>query len=227
MSSRTIYTMKKDTSRGKIILFDLDGTLIDSTEAILESFEKAYEAFDVPLPSHEAITSLIGLPLDAMFVKLGVSPSEAIAYVDAYKAHYRTIHTQKTQLLPQAKEALERAYACARIGIVTTKTSEYSRILLEHFDLMQYIDVLIGREDVEHPKPHPEPVYKALDKLQYRFGTVTYFVGDTLADMVAAEEADIASIAVLCGYMNEEQLAPHADFVASNAFEAVKIIEKV
>jgi len=227
MSSKTIYTLKEDGIRGKIVLFDLDGTIIDSTEAILESFAKAYVSFGTVVPEEETIKSLIGLPLDVMFVRLGVDEAEAMAYVKAYKAHYRTIHTEKTVLLPRAKEAIECAYVYAKLGVVTTKTSEYSRELLEHFGLMQYFDVLIGREDVEHPKPHSEPVIKALKALEYRFGRVAYMIGDTTADMIAAEEADIGSIGVLTGYMSEEELDDYADFIKTDAYEAVKLIEKM
>lgn len=227
MSSNTIYQMKEGTTRSKIVLFDLDGTIIDSTEAILESFATAFDSFGVAVPPAQTIKDLIGLPLDVMFEKLGVAQDDAMAYVKVYKAHYQTIHTQKTTLLPRAKEAVEFAHAYARLGVVTTKTSAYSRILLEHFDLMQYFDVLIGREDVEHPKPHPEPVYKALGQLGYRFGKVTYFVGDTTIDMLAAQEAGIGSIGVLTGYMDEEALDEVADFVVSDAFEAARLIEKL
>lgn len=219
--------MKDGTIRSKIVLFDLDGTLINSTEAILESFEYAYSHFDVTLPPSEEITSWIGLPLDVMFMKLGIAEENAQDYVHAYKKHYRTIHTQKTTLLPHAKEAVLLAHGFARLGIVTTKTSEYSRVLLEHFDLMQYFDVLVGKEDVVHPKPHPEPMYKALKALGYRYGEVAYMIGDTMADIVSAEEADIASIAVLSGYMKEEDLEEHADFVENTVYDAVQIIEKL
>ncbi len=227
MAANTIYQMKEGTIRSKIVLFDLDGTIIDSTEAILESFEKAYTSFGAEVPAQEKITSLIGLPLDVMFVKLGVDEAEAMAYVKVYKEHYRTIHTQKTVLIPNAKEAIEFAHGYARLGIVTTKTSEYSRTLLEHFDLMKYFDVLIGREDVEHPKPDPEPVLKALNALGLRFGQVAYMVGDTDADMLAAEEAEIGCVGVLSGYMSKEELSSCADFITVDALEAVKLIEKV
>jgi len=225
--ANTIYQLKETKTRAKIILFDLDGTLIDSTEAILESFEKAYTTFSKEVPSDETIKSLIGLPLDVMFVKLGVDESETSAYVKAYKEHYKTIHTEKTVLLPRVQEALEIAAEHGRLGVVTTKTSEYSRILLEHFDIMKYFNILIGREDVTNPKPHPEPVERAMNALGYHYGKVTYMIGDTSADMIAAEEADIASIGVLCGYGNKDDLEEHADFVVKDAYDAVKLIEKI
>lgn len=227
MSSNTIYQMKENQLRSKIILFDLDGTLIDSTEAILESFAESYAKCGGDVPADENIKELIGLPLDIMYVKLGISQSEAMTYVQAYKEHYRTIHTQKTVLLPNVKEAIELAHKFARLGIVTTKTGEYSRILLEHFDLMKYFDVLIGRENVENPKPHPEPVYKALDALNFSYGTVSYFIGDTISDLIAAEKADIASIGVTCGYGKTEELDEYADFIKKDAFQAVTFIEKM
>lgn len=219
--------MKEDDIVGKVILFDLDGTIIDSTEAILESFEQAFQSFGVEVPSDEVIKSYIGLPLDTMFINMGVVESEAMGYVQAYKEHYRTIHTQKTTLLPRAKEAVELAHTYAKLGVVTTKTSVYSKELLEHFGIMQYFDVLVGRDDVEHPKPHPEPVLKALDALDYRFGRVAYMVGDTSHDMLAAYEADIGGIGVLCGYMGLDELEEHADFVKNDAYEAVELIKKM
>ncbi|MDQ7047886.1 MAG: HAD family hydrolase [Sulfurovum sp.] len=225
--ANTIYQMKEGTIRSKIVLFDLDGTLIDSTEAILESFEKAYSSFGVDVPDAHKIKSLIGLPLDMMFVKLGVDEAEAMGYAKVYKEHYQTIHIEKTVLLPHAREAVEFAHGYGRLGVVTTKTSEFSRVLLEHFDLMKYFDVLIGREDVENPKPDPEPVEKALSALGHSFGDVAYFIGDTDADMIAGEEAGIACIGVLCGYMSKEQLVENADFIQKDAFEAVKLIERI
>jgi len=223
----TMYQLKETKTRAKIILFDLDGTLIDSTEAILESFEKAYEAFGKELPSSESIKSFIGLPLEVMFTNLGVAESEAMAYTKVYKEHYKTIHTEKTVLLPHVREALELAENHGRLGVVTTKTSEYSRILLEHFDIMKHFNILIGREDVTNPKPDPEPVERAMNALGYHYGKVTYMIGDTISDMVAAEKADIASIGVLCGYGSKEDLDEYADFVVKDAYTAVRLIEKI
>jgi len=223
----TMYQLKETKTRAKIILFDLDGTLIDSTEAILESFEKAYEAFGKKSPSVDTIKSLIGLPLEVMFEKLGVDPSKSMDYTKAYKEHYKTIHTEKTVLLPHVREALELAENHGRLGVVTTKTSEYSRILLEHFDIMKHFNILIGREDVTNPKPDPEPVERAMNALGYHYGKVTYMIGDTTADMIAAEKADIASIGVLCGYGTKEDLDEYADFVVKDAYSAVRLIEKI
>jgi len=209
-----------------IILFDLDGTLIDSTEAILESFDVAFKTFNNPTPSDEKIKELIGLPLDIMFVKLGVSEEKKWDYVNAYKQHYRKISTQKTKLLPYAKETIIKASKIAKLGVVTTKTSRYSAELLEHFGVLKYFEVLIGREDVEHPKPHPEPILKALKKLNYKDNNV-YMIGDTCLDCISAKEANINSIGVHSGYGDKKDLKKCCDVVYKNSLEAIEKISNL
>ena len=206
-----------------IILFDLDGTLIDSTEAILESFSVAFKSFGEEVPRDELIEAEVGHPLDAMFKTLGVKEESVWEYVNAYKMHYRKISCAKTILLPQAREAVELAAQFATLGVVTTKTAKYSIELLEHMGLMSHFDVLIGREDVEHPKPHPEPIQKALLKLP----TVTdnvWMIGDTCMDMMAAKSANVGSVGVTCGYGMYETLSECSDNIYQNAFDAVTFI---
>jgi phosphoglycolate phosphatase len=208
-----------------IILFDLDGTLIDSTEAILESFHNSYDAFKIAHPSDDAIKSLIGHPLDVMYTSLGIEEQIAWEMVDTYKEHYRKISTQKTTLLPFAKEAIELASKNARLGIVTTKTGRYSKILMEHFGLMHHFELLIGREDVQNPKPHPEPIQKAIDFFNLSKENF-WMVGDTRMDLISAKEAGIKSIAVLSEYEPIEELKKHTNIIKNNAYEAVQTILK-
>ena len=75
-----------------IILFDLDGTLIDSTEAILESFDVAFKTFGTAVPDEASIKAEIGHTLDDMFATLGVEASKVDAHVQAYKMHYQKMN---------------------------------------------------------------------------------------------------------------------------------------
>ncbi|MBN2895999.1 MAG: HAD family hydrolase [Campylobacterales bacterium] len=206
------------------ILFDLDGTLIDSTDAILESFAQSYHVWSRPCPPPEQIKALIGYPLDIMFARLGIEEAMVWPFVEQYKAHYREISREKTVMLPRAIEAVERAAEHAQLGIVTTKTARYSRELLEHFGLMHHFKILIGREDVEHPKPHPEPVLKAMAHILTCKPERTWLIGDTRLDLEAAQRAGIKGVAVLSGYDNYDQLLSFTNIIKTDALEAVDYI---
>ena len=210
----------------KTILFDLDGTLIDSTEAILESFGVAYETFGHSVPDDEEIKKLIGHPLDLMFAMLGVAHLEVDFYVNAYKEHYRIISRKKTFLLPLGFEAIKEASKIATLGVVTTKTAQYSEELLEHMGVMKYFKVLIGRESVKNPKPHPEPILKAL-AYPNADPSRTWMIGDTPMDLICAKEAGVESIGVLCGYSTKSELVKHTSCVVHDAFDAVRVISKL
>ncbi len=208
------------------ILFDLDGTLIDSTEAILESFHNSFDVHEHPHPEDEAIKALIGHPLDVMYAELGVEETRVWDFVTTYKEYYRVISTQKTVLLPYAREAVEEAAKFARLGIVTTKTGKYSRVLMEHFELMHHFEVLIGREDVENPKPHAEPIEKAMQKMCVT-KELCWIIGDTRLDIGSANSAGINSVGVLSGYDNAEQLKTLTDVIEDDALQAVKRLAKL
>ena len=203
----------------------IKGTLINSDKAILESFEKAYEKFSLQCPSPQAIKAQIGYPLDDMFETLGIEKEKLDAYVDAYKEHYRKIACLKTVLLPNALEAIKLADKYATLGVVTTKTAKYSIELLKYFGVMEYFDVLIGREDVINPKPHPEPIEKALLQLPIDTDEI-YMIGDTPMDMISATKAGAVGVGVVCGYGKEEDLRECSEHIYANSLEAVQFIVK-
>lgn len=208
------------------ILFDLDGTLIDSTEAILESFHNSFDVYNHPHPRNEEIKRLIGHPLDSMYLDLGIEQNLVWDYVKTYKEHYQKIYTDKTVLLDYAVEAIQEAQKIARLGVVTTKTGLYSRKLLEHYGLMDAFEVLIGREDVEHPKPHPEPIEKAMYIMNCN-KEECWMIGDTRLDIASAQSAGIKSVGVTSGYDKFEELLTLTDIIEMNVFEAVKYISKI
>ena len=206
------------------ILFDLDGTLIDSTKAIVSSFQDSFEYFGNKPPKKEAIKALIGYPLDIMYSHLGVDKEKVSYFVTVYKKYYRDRSKIMTKLLPNVTQAIELASSFATLGIVTTKTGLYSKELLEHMKMMQYFEIIVGREDVVNPKPHPEPILKALDFLNAD-KSKSWMIGDTVMDLEAAQRAKIKSVALLCGYGDESEFASFTKNVKKTALEAVLFIE--
>lgn len=209
-----------------IILFDLDGTLIDSTDAIVSTFHYSFDVHGTKHPSDEAIMKLIGYPLDIMYKELGVDEDNIWDYVATYKEEYIKIARQKTSLLECARQAVELASTFATLGIVTTKTGSYSKILMEYFDLMHYFNVLIGREDVENPKPHAQPILRALEALGHDSQDV-WMLGDTKLDLLCAKNANVNSVAVLTGYDDVETLSKYTKHVQEDALQAVQYIKDI
>jgi len=212
-----------------IILFDLDGTLIDSTDAIVSTFYHSFEELNYDFKGNdEDIKSFIGYPLEIMYENLGVHKDEAPKFVASYKNRYRKISTLKTLLLPQALEAVKLASKIARVSVVTTKTRLYTMPLLEHFEMAEHFEIVTGRENVENPKPHPEPILNTLEQMNYDkdFHKV-WMIGDTKLDLIAAKDSKVDSIGVLCGYGKEEELKTYTKNISQNALSAVKFIESI
>ncbi|WP_323595387.1 HAD family hydrolase [Aliarcobacter butzleri] len=210
----------------KIILFDLDGTLIDSTDAIVSTFRFAFkeQGFDFR-GSDKNIKDLIGYPLDIMFERLGVSKQKIWDYVDSYKNRYRVISVEQTTLLENAFEAVQLASKIARVSVVTTKTRMYTIPILDNFNITQYFEIITGRENVENPKPHPEPILKTLAQMNYdKNKDEVYMIGDTKLDLICANEAKVNAIGVLCGYSDEEELLKYTNIIKKDALEAIKYI---
>lgn len=201
--------------------------MIDSTSAILESFAYSYEKMGYKCDkSDDEICSLIGYPLDVMYEKLGVKTKKIDDFILCYKEKYKVISKEKTKLLPKVSEAIILASSFARLGVVTTKTAFYSKELLEHFNLLKYFCVVIGREDVINPKPSPEPIIKALKELKASPEKDNiYMLGDTILDLISAKKSQVNAVAVLSGYGKEKELRKHTDNIKLDVYEAVNNIK--
>lgn len=214
-------------SKEKVILFDLDGTLIDSTPAILNGFYHSFEVMGMDYNGgDEAIVKEIGYPLDIMYKNLGVPQNRILEAVDRYKEKYKLISKEQTKLLADAIASIDLAGSFARLGIVTTKTTKLSIDLLEHLAVMDCFESIVGRQEVENPKPHPEPIFKILDMMDVSHKSHDiWMIGDTKLDLIASNKAGINCVGVLCGYGKKDDMKPYTNNIVNTTFEAVELIK--
>ena len=216
-------------SKNKIILFDLDGTLIESTDAIISTFLHTFKELDFDFKySIDDIKSLIGYPLDIMYKELGVEDEKVWEFVNSYKNRYRVISKEQTTLLENALEAVQLASQIGRVSVVTTKTRMYTMPLLEHFGIAHFFEIVTGRENVENPKPHPEPILITLEQMNYNKDLHdVWMIGDTKLDLIAANAANVNSIGLLCGYGELEELEKYTKFIEKDAISAVNFLKNL
>lgn len=206
----------------KTLLFDLDGTLIDGTSAILDAFKVALD--DTLRFDSKKIQAMIGYPLEVMFANLGFNEEEIKLRIEKYRQCYEKIYLAQTTLLPSVKEALLLASSFADLAVVTTKSSLFSKNTLHHLGVLHFFRTVVGKDDVREAKPSAEPILKAL-KLINKGKENAFMVGDTSLDIKAALNAGISCVALSCGYEELQSLQKHNVVIKASAFEAVEYIK--
>jgi len=186
------------------IVFDLDGTLIDSSRAIVECMNYALARKGLPAADTQTIERSIGTPLEKMFSSFtDDNPSELIRL---YREQFSRVFLQKTHLFPGAKESLQamkkRGY---RLAVATTKPRYYAEPILKHLGVRQLFDAVAGAEEVPRLKPSPDILHLVLTRLGCT-NEETLYVGDHPVDIAAAKAAGIEVISVTTGFHSREEL---------------------
>lgn len=200
--------------RFKVVLFDLDGTLVDSLPLILESFRATMKQMNLPYNKNN-ILKTIGLPLiDICRQFAGEKGTELF---NRYLEHQNTIHDLYLKEYAGTKKMLQELKDKNHLlGIVTSKRRVMAEkgIKLTGFD--HFIDVLVGLEDSPRPKPGAEPVLTALQALN-KMPEETVYVGDSPFDMRCGNQANVHTIGVTWGISSREQLKKeNPDLIISN-----------
>lgn len=189
------------------VLFDMDGTLLDSIELIVESAVYAYDGRDGPRPTRAEWQALIGTPLDSMLARWALDDAD----VEFLRGRYRTFqlghHDQLVRLYDGADALVRTLHARGHpMAVVSSKHERGIRRSMDHFGLTPLFDALVGIEATAHHKPHPEPVLHALGRLGVD-ATQAVFVGDSPHDVEAAHAAGVPVIAVTWGAYSPAELA--------------------
>ena len=190
----------------KSILFDLDGTLTDSGEGIINCAILALEHFGLPVPSREEMRVFVGPPLTESFINHGVPADKAEEAVAVYRSRYIPIGKYENRPYDGIRELLEALQRQGhKLYVATSKPEEMSVKILEHFDLAKYFDRICGAS-LDASRSTKEDVIAYLLDLCGRAKSIV-MVGDTRFDILGAKAHGIPAIGVSWGYGKVEDMA--------------------
>ena len=190
----------------KTVLFDLDGTLIDTNELIIASFDYTFKQFDLSFTREELI-EFNGPSLSETF--FAINPERVEEMIQTYREFNISNHDDYVKIFPNVIETVEQLRnAGIQMGIVTTKGRKVVEMGLSLTKLTPYFETVITLDDVVHPKPHPEPVMKAMQQLSGEVSS-TLMVGDNYHDIEAGHNAGIETAGVAWSYKGEDFLATY------------------
>lgn len=201
----------------ELIAFDFDGTLADTRPAIAETLSLTLRHFGRPPLDEREVVSRIGRPLRETLAAAGLRGWQLPAAERFYRSRYGEIAERHTKLYPGAAAALDvLAQAGVRLAVASSKGREALRESLAALGVAERLEVVIGAEDAERPKPDPEPVSRVLE----RTGGPperTLVVGDTVHDVRMGRAAGCATAFVTYGYGDrEEALREAPDWVVDS-----------
>lgn len=206
----------------KAILFDLDGTLVDSSEAIVSTVEKALESRGLKCESAEVV-KMIGLPLEDIFsaLKPNLSRNEVWQLVYKYREYYMKHHLERTKIHSSTQVLLRTLRASGfKLGIITTKYKEPVMDVLSHFGISKLFDVIVTGYEVEKRKPAPDIVLEAAKRLGVT-SKQCVVVGDSPVDVQAGKRAGAFTIALLSNTYNRRLLESTKPTVIIEELQAI------
>lgn len=197
----------------KLVIFDFDGTLFATHEAIIHCVTKTFEKYERPIPSRDAIYQTItkGLALHDSFNLLDSanqkSPEEILEWIEIYREFYRNDGDARTEPYENVRLALEHVKATgATIIIVSNKGPKAIHSALVNYDLMQYISLVVG--DTQGMKKKPDPmIFNEIIKPKFSEvkGEEILVIGDTSADLLFAKNIGADGCWVTYGYGVHEE----------------------
>lgn len=214
-----------------LLLFDLDGTLIDTTDLILRSFAHAFDAH-LPgrLPSRRDLIATFGRSLPSTLEELTAfsNAADPRALAAEMLATYRDFQREHHDTLIRAFDGVGDALAALhgrghRLGVVTSKMQRYARRGMRLFDLERHFDVAVFHDDVTRHKPDPEPLLEAARRAGVAPHEAVY-IGDSTHDVVAGRAAGMTTVSVLWGPFEREALeAVGPDYFVGTPGELVEL----
>ena len=204
---------------GKCILFDLDGTLTDSGQGIMNCARLTLTHYGIPIPTPEEMRTMVGPPLRQTFARFGIAPElvdEAVAY---YRSHYNVTGKYENFPYPGIIELLEKLKNDGhRLFVATSKPESMSVDILQHFHMDHYFEIICGSL-MDGVRDKKSDVIAHLLRLSGAEDPI--MVGDTVFDVLGAAEHSIPTIAVAWGYGDTDAM------VAAGATRLVRTADEL
>lgn len=189
----------------KLVIFDLDGTLVDAYKAIEKSLNFTLKKLGHPRVSLYRVRMSVGWG-DENFIKKFLKGEEARRGLSIYRRHHKSSLLKYSRLIPQAKEILEalkkKGY---KLAIASNRPQRFTNILIDHLELKKYFDLVVCAKNKDEIKPNPTLLRRITRRLKVS-PEETLYVGDMTIDVYAGKNAGIRTIAVLGGSSSRAEL---------------------
>ena len=189
----------------KAILFDLDGTLTDSGEGIMNCAKLALEHYGLPIPTEAELRTFVGPPLHESFIRFGVPPEEADNAIKIYRSRYIPIGKFENHPYDGIRQVLQQLKAAGHtLYVATSKPEAMSVEILEHFDLAKYFDIIAGASFDRSRSSKEDVIAYLLEQCGDYDRKI--MVGDTAFDVIGAKAHGIPTVGVAWGYGKVEDM---------------------
>lgn len=207
----------------KAILFDIDGTLLDTSEFILQAFEHALKEGGATEVTRADIAQKMGPPLFEMYSLLAPEKEP-----EKFVRLHRDFQAEKLHLSVPflgAKEVLSKIHERGiKIAAVTSRSNENSIKTLELAEIKDYFEIIISFEDVKKHKPDPEGIFMALEHMGVR-PQDAMMVGDTFVDVEAGKNAGTLTVGITHGIRGDEVKTSYPDYLITSLPELLAILD--
>jgi HAD superfamily hydrolase (TIGR01509 family) len=210
----------------RLIIYDLDGVIVDTSEAIIISFNTALRDAGAKPQSPEEIRSMIGVPLDEMYRR--VLPPWKWGHIERLFTKYREVFNEVSREHARVLDGVEETLThfedegVAQCLATNKSTPEAEKILI-HLGLDGFFDLMVGYDDVSNPKPSPEMILLALDGMGAAPGEAV-LVEDSPTGLKAGKAAGVHTVAVSTGFTDAASLRSHDPDYLINDIRGLKEI---
>lgn len=208
----------------KAILFDFDGTLVDSAPGIVKTMEQTFLAMGVSVPSEAEMRATIGLPLRQALQQLaGLTDEDAAKAVEVYRKLFRVYEVNYVTIFPEVIETLNKLHDQGiRMAIVTSRDEESLKLIADKRGLSALFETYVTGADGFRPKPAPDMVLALLDRMHLS-ADEALVVGDTTFDIEMGNSAHCRTVAVTYGNHSREKLEAVKPTYIINSFNELVI----